>query len=135
MRQKNLPEDILEALGILKDSEKSDIVKNKVQNFIKGIEALSECINEYPEHEKVIDNYKHSCTRSLISYLYTKRPNFDPDSWLDLVFMLFLNIKNQTKQIIEENPELGDYLEEFVALWSEKTPAELKGVVVDIFKE
>lgn len=65
----DIPDDLIVAINILNSSEKSSPIDDRVKLFKDGINALNECVIEYPEHIVTINKYKLSHTRSLIMTL------------------------------------------------------------------
>ena len=131
----DLPEDIADALQMLETAEQTQMSPNKIEKFKEGIELLCECSNDYPEHGAFIKNQKFSYTRSILDELYTKRPYIDPSSWTDLFLLFISKLDIEIKEIIRINPRIGQYLEEFLALWGSATTSDYKDIVNAAFNK
>ncbi len=123
---KKLPEDIAHALNLLKCSENSDIQQTKIRFFKDGIDILSDCLEKFPQYKQLLKNYKLSYTRSLITNLSNTKPDINFDDWFEYVLMFGVKVEEEIKQILKANPKLRTYFIDFLALWAEKTPSELK---------
>ena len=128
----DLPEEINDALRQLISSEKSDNYGKKIQYFIDGLEELDDCLTEYPGLKEKINNYKLSYTRSLLTNLQQNRPDIPPDSWVDLLFKVIIKERDITRKLVIENPESKEYIEEFVGLWADTTPSNIKKLLDDV---
>ena len=121
-----LPEDISHALNLLKSSENSDSHQTKILFFKDGIDILNDCLEKFPQYKQLLKNYKLSYTRSLITNLSNTRADIIADDWLEYVLIFGVKVKEEIKQILKTNPKLRIYFIDFLALWAEKTPSELK---------
>ena len=130
----DLPEELRDALDTLQATEKKAVNGVGIESFTQALAALNECVDEYPEHKKFIENVTSSYIRRIIDILYSSRPDIDSISWLDLILALFVKHKNITVQIVKENHALKTFFVELLALWAEKTPSELRGVLDEILE-
>jgi len=123
---KKLPEDITRALDLLKFSESSDTHQTKIKFFKEGIDILNECLEKVPQYKQLLKNHKLSYTRSLITNLSNTKPAIIFDDWLEYVFIFCINVKEEIIQILKADPKVRIYFIDFLALWAEKIPSELK---------
>lgn len=117
----DIPEDLIDAINILKSSEKAITIDNRVKLFKEGIIALNECSSEYPDHQNTINKYKLSCTRSLIMTLKQDKPDINPDTWIDILITVICGGRNELKQLVSTDRSLVEYLQDFMMLWSNDT--------------
>lgn len=116
--KKDMPEDLIEAVDLLKSSEKASSIDNRVKLFKEGIIALNECSSEYPDHLNTINKYILSHTRSLIMTLKQDRPDINPDTWIDILVTVICGRRDELKQLVSTDRSLVEYLQEFMMLWS-----------------
>ena len=132
----NLPDEINDAISLLKKSENEDNIGVKIKLFTEGVEELSACVSEFPNHQNVINRLKFAYARSMVNFLKNNKPDVDADSWFVLIFDFILKEKEIFKKIIIEGPEVKSYFEqEFLPLWAEVEPSNLKGALDSLFKD
>lgn len=129
-----LPKELRDAIDNLETAERKVVNGVGIESFTEGLAALNECVDEYPEHKEFIENVLSSNIRRIIDILYKNRPDIDPPSWLSLILTLFVKHKNITVQIVKDNHALKTYFVELLALWAEKAPSELKGVLDEMLE-
>ena len=129
-----LPEELRDAVDNLQAAEKKVVNGVGIESLTEALAALNECVDEYPEHKEFIENVTSSYIRRITDILYKSRPDIDSTSWLSLILTLFVKHKNITTQIVKDNHALKTYFVELLALWAEKIPSELKGVLDEILE-
>jgi hypothetical protein len=129
-----LPEELRDAVNNLQAAEKKVVNGIGIESFTEALAALNECVDEYPEHKKFIENVTSSYIRRIIDILYKNRPDIDPTSWISLILTLFVKHKNITVRIVKDDYAVKTYFLELLALWAEKVPSELKDVLDEILE-
>lgn len=129
-----LPEEILSAVSLLNKVEKSIDFEYRVSTFQEALQDLEECEADYPELKNYISNILKAHTRSLFHDLSKHRPDLDLYLWFQVVFLLCVKMKQETKQIVAGNPTMRQYLEDLLLVQAEKRPAEIRRLFAEFFE-
>ena len=125
-----MSEDIDMAIDLLKVSESSDDHEKILISFIDGITILDELLKESHPESKKIKNLKLSYTRSLLSKLAANREDIENEDIWNLYCKIFLIlVKDETFAIISSNPNLKEYLIEFIGLYADKASHEVANII------
>jgi hypothetical protein len=131
----DIPEDIVDALDLLHNSEKERSIQSRVKLFCEGMTALNQCVSEYPEHSNTINKCKLSQTRSLIITLKQDKPYINRSTYLDILITVISGGRNELKQLVATDRSLVEYLKEFMMLWSnDVSSVQIKAALDDILK-
>ncbi len=119
--------DLKPILDHLRSAERDEILLKKTGAYRSAFNELDNLALDYPEQTDKIAHYKLPHIRQLLKYLSSKRPDIDFDSYINLVLVLLSNAKDETKNLIAQNPALREYLvSEFLPLWAPKSQPELR---------
>jgi len=114
------PDEIKEAVNLLKEFEKSDSHTKKTRNFLDAIDLLNDYIEENPDssHLGYIRNIKTSYTKILLQQL-NNISQIEIEDWV-IYFTSVYNVKNEVTKILSENPILKEGYENFISIWKEE---------------
>jgi len=130
-----LPEDILSAVSLLNEGEKSTDFEYRVSRFQLALQDLEACEANYPEHKNYISNILKAYTRSLFHDLYEHRPDLDSYIWFQIVFLLCFQMKQETKAIIANEPIMRQYLRDLLLAQAQNGSAEIHRLFPNFFEE
>ena len=114
------PDELKEAVNLLKEFEKSDNHTKRTRNFDEAIDLLNNYVEENPDSPDLvfIENIKTTYTRILLKQLNNIR-EITIEDWLNY-FSSYFKVKSEVKKILSENPILKEGYENFISIWKEE---------------
>ena len=115
------PDEVKEAVNLLKEFEKSESHTKRTRNFNDGIDLLNDYVEENPDspHLVFIENIKTSYTRKLLEQLNNIK-QIEIVDWVYYWALLLLKINSEVTKIVSEKPVLKEELENFLSIYREE---------------
>ena len=116
--QKQLSEDIKEAVDLLKKSEKEIHHSLRTRAFEDAVDLLNDHMSVATDspYKSFIENIKISYTRKFLEELSTLF-SVDIDTWFDYVRLFLLKVPKEVKVNIEKDAQLKDNYKKFIGIW------------------
>ena len=114
------PDELKEAVRLLKEFEKSDSHTKRTRNFDDAIDLLNNYVEENPNSPDLvfIENIKTSYTRILLEQLNNIK-QIEIEDWLNY-FTSYLKVPSEAEKILSENPILKEGFKKFLLIWKEE---------------
>ena len=124
------PDELKEAVNLLREFEKPGSHKKKTRNFTDAIDILNDYVKENPEspHLDFIENIRTSYTRILLQQLADIR-EIEIDDWHNYYTLMTLKVEDEVTKILSEDPILIEGYQEFLSMWIHDVIAILKGLL------
>ena len=124
--QRELPEDLKEAVKLFAKSEKESNYFLQTRAFEDALDILNEHLGNYPDspHESFIENIKLTYTRKFLEEL-DNLLGADIDTWFGCVHLLFKG-KKQVEANIEKDAQLKRNYKRFMGVHAEEAIKILK---------
>lgn len=108
-----LPEEITEALDILKKIEIGNDPEKIGEFFLEGIDSLNACIDDFPDYKNKIWNFKITYIKKLLKRLIEDVDLVDIYS-IGYFLLLLMQLSEETKFIFKSDPVLHERFLELV---------------------
>lgn len=114
------PDELKEAVNLLKEFEKSDSHRIKTRTFSDAIDLLRDYVEESPDssHLDFIENIRTSYTRILLQQL-NSISQIEIEDWYNY-FAPVSKVQSEVTKILSENPILKDGFTNFISIWKEE---------------
>lgn len=119
--RKELPDEIKDAVELLKGLERQPFHRLRAEDFDQAIEALNYYLSQNPgsTHNNVIENVKLTYTRWLLEQL-AKDDSLSFSEWLPYMMPLLFTAKKEIDIVIKQFPNLGENYKNFLRIWKDE---------------
>lgn len=119
--QKDLPEEISEAIELLEKLEKLPDHKLRAGDFEQAIEVLNDYLSQNPDspHTNFIEKIKLTYTRHLLEQL-PKLSSLSFSEWLPYLSPFLFKAKKEIDTVIKRFPKLGENYRKFLRMWKDE---------------
>jgi hypothetical protein len=114
------PDELKEAVRLLKEFEKSDSHTKRTRNFDDTIDLLNNYVEENLNSPDLvfIKNIKSSYTRILLKQSIDIR-QIEMGDWIRY-WSSFLKVESEATKMLSENPILKEGYKKFISIWKEE---------------
>ena len=114
------PDELKEAVNLLKEFEKSDNHTKRTRNFDDAIDLLNNYVEENPNSPDLvfIKNIKTSYTRILLEQSNDIK-QIEMGDWIRY-WSSFLKVESEATKMLSENPILKEGYKKFISIWKEE---------------
>ena len=119
--QRQLPEDLKEAVNLLAKSEKESNHSLRTSAFQDAVDILNDhlSLETASPHKSFVQNIKLTYTRKFLE----KLPNLfsaDIEVWFDYTLLFLLKVPKEVELNIEKDAQLKENYKKFMGIWRDE---------------